>query len=107
MGTEGGVKSPSYCNVTTNDPKNSQAHRPSFELPLHLRDQYLQEEMDINKDSNMDVESSHPKETRAWILDKCIPPAPVAPRYVIKTTRIGEHTQFMRDHALIGKILGL
>ena len=27
--------------------------------------------------------------------------------YIIKTTRIGEHMQFMRDHALIGKFLGL
>jgi hypothetical protein len=31
----------------------------------------------------------------------------VAPRYVIKTTKIGENMQFMRDHALIGKFLGL
>jgi hypothetical protein len=63
--------------------------------------------MDIRKESNTDVESLHPKEARVWTLGKCIPQAPVAPRYVIKTTRIGEHTQFMRDHALIGKFLGL
>jgi hypothetical protein len=63
--------------------------------------------MDISKESNMDVESSHPKEAQVWIPGKCIPQAPVAPRYVIKTTRIGEHTQFMRDHALIGKFLSL
>jgi hypothetical protein len=59
--------------------------------------------MDVSKETNMDAESSHPKETRIWIPDKCIPQAP---KYTIKTTRIGEHTQFMRDHALIGKFLG-
>jgi hypothetical protein len=35
------------------------------------------------------------------------PPGTVAPKYVIKSTRVGEHTQFMKDHALIGKFLGL
>jgi hypothetical protein len=55
----------------------------------------------------MDAESSHPKVARVWIPKKCIPQAPVAPKYVIKSTRIGEHTQFMRDHALIEKFLGL
>jgi hypothetical protein len=29
------------------------------------------------------------------------------PRYLISSTRVGEHTQFMREHALIGKFLGL
>jgi hypothetical protein len=38
---------------------------------------------------------------------KCIPQAPIVPQYVIKSNIIGEHTQFMRDHALIGKFLGL
>jgi hypothetical protein len=101
------VKAPSYRNAATNDPENSRAHRPSFEPPLHMREQYLQEEMDGSKESNMDAESSHPKEAWVWIPEKCIPQALVAPRYIIKTTRIGEHTQFMRDHALIGKFLGL
>jgi hypothetical protein len=30
-----------------------------------------------------------------------------APRYHISSTRVGEHTQFMQEHALIGKFLGL
>jgi hypothetical protein len=74
---------------------------------LHLREQYLQEETNGIKGTNTDVESSHPREAWVWILGKCIPKAPIAPRYIIKTTRIGEHSQFMRDHALIGKFLGL
>ena len=36
MGTKGGVKTPSYCNATTNDPENARAHRPSFAPPLHM-----------------------------------------------------------------------
>jgi hypothetical protein len=51
--------------------------------------------MDISKESNTDVDSSHPKEAWYWIPGRCIPQAPVAPRHIIKTTRIGEHTQFM------------
>ena len=57
----------------------------------------------------MEVEAkmSHPKETRTWELGKCIPQATKAPRYMINSTRVGEHTEFMKDHALIEKILGL
>jgi hypothetical protein len=29
------------------------------------------------------------------------------PRYVINSTRVVEHTKFMKEHALIGKFLGL
>jgi hypothetical protein len=51
------------------------------------------------------VESSHPKVTHVWEPGKCIPQASVAPRYVVNSTRVGEHTQFMKDHALIEKNL--
>jgi hypothetical protein len=67
----------------------------------------MQEDMDIRNESNTDVESSHPKSSQAWIPEKCIPRALVVPMYVIKTSRIGENTQFKRDHALIGKFLGV
>jgi hypothetical protein len=70
-------------------------------------EQYLQEETHGGTGTNMDVETSHPKEARAWILGKHISQAPNVPRYVIRSNKIGEHTQFMRDHALIGKFLGL
>jgi hypothetical protein len=57
----------------------------------------------------MEVEpnTSHPKESHGWELGKCIPQPDKPPRYTIKSTRVGEHTQFMREHSLIGKILGL
>jgi hypothetical protein len=55
----------------------------------------------------MDAESSLPKDSRISISRKCIPEAPIVPKYVIKSTRVGEHTQLMRDYALIGKFLGL
>jgi hypothetical protein len=48
--------------------------------------------MDGRKESNMDAESSHTKLARGWIPKKCILQALVVPRYIIKTTRIGEHT---------------
>jgi hypothetical protein len=57
----------------------------------------------------MDVEEgpSHPKEPRGWEKGKCIPQSKKTPRYLISSTRVGEHTQFMHEHALIGKVLGL
>jgi hypothetical protein len=55
----------------------------------------------------MEVELSHPKASRNWEPMKCIPHAPTTPKYVVKYTRVGEHTQFMKDHALFGKFLGL
>jgi hypothetical protein len=101
------VKTPSYRNVVANDPENSHARPLSFEPPLHLSEQYLEEYTDGGKGENMEAKFSHPKSAQVWIPKKCIPQALVAPRYVIKTTRIGEQTHFMRDHALIGKFLGL
>jgi hypothetical protein len=57
----------------------------------------------------MDVEpsTSHPKASRGWEPGKCIPQSDKPPRYLISSTRVGEHTQFMREHALIDKFLGL
>jgi hypothetical protein len=56
------VKTPFHHNVVANDPENSCAHRLPFELPLQLREQYLQEETDGIKGTDMDTESSHLKE---------------------------------------------
>jgi hypothetical protein len=81
--------------------------RPSFEPPQHLREKFLQDEMNNNTGTNMDAETSHPKVARAWLPGKCIPQTQTTPRYIIKRNKIGEHTQFMSDHALIGKFLGL
>jgi hypothetical protein len=57
----------------------------------------------------MEVEAStsHPKASRNWEPGKCIPQTDKPPQYVINSTRVGEHTQFMKEHALIGKFLGL
>ena len=55
----------------------------------------------------MDANTSCPKALRGWEPDKCIPQMDKAPRYLISSTRVGEHTQFMQEHALIEKKLGL
>jgi len=78
-----------------------------FEPPPHLHDKFIQDEQGLEKGTSMEEESSHPKEYRNWVPRKCIPQAPTTPKYVIKYTRVGEHTQFMKDHALIGNFLGL
>jgi hypothetical protein len=55
----------------------------------------------------VEVRTSHPKESRSWEPGKCIPQTDKPPRYVINSTRVGEHTQFMKKNALIVKLLGL
>jgi hypothetical protein len=67
---------------------------------LHLREQHLQEETYGREGERMDEKSSHPKVTRVWMPGKCIPQALEAPKYFIKSTRIGDHTSFVRYHAL-------
>jgi len=98
MATKEGEDAPSYRNITVNDLHNAHARRPSFEP---------QDEMNNNTGTNMDAETSHPKVARAWLPGKCIPQTQTTPRYIIKRNKIGEHTQFMSDHALIGKFLGI
>jgi hypothetical protein len=51
--------------------------------------------------------SSQAKPHKGWEPGKCIPQLEKAPRYLIKSNRVGEHTEFMKEHALIGKFLGL
>jgi hypothetical protein len=55
----------------------------------------------------IEAEPSHPKVARAWEPGKCLPQAPTAPRYVVRSERVGEQTQYMKNLVLIGKFMGL
>jgi hypothetical protein len=55
----------------------------------------------------MEAITSHPKASHGWEPGKCIPQMEKPSRYIISSTRVGEHTQFMQEHALIRKFLGL
>jgi hypothetical protein len=81
--------------------------RPSFESPPHLREQIMQDEQQSGKAMEVEAVMSHPKETQTWEPGKCIPQMTNAQRYVINLARVGENTQFMRDHTLLGIFLGL
>jgi hypothetical protein len=61
------------------------------------------------KDREMEIDSMKEKAPAStpWLLGKCIPQAPQAPKYLISTLRIEEQKQYMRDYALVGKFLGL
>jgi hypothetical protein len=107
MNTEEGGKPPSYNNITANDRSGTREKCPSFEPPLQLRDQLLAREQGLRKEMEMEASTSHPKAPRGWEPGKCIPQMDKTSRYLISSTRVGEHTQFMREHALIGKFLGL
>jgi hypothetical protein len=72
-----------------------------------LRDQLLAREQGLRKEMDVEPSTSHPKASHGWEPGKCIPQSEKPPRYLISSTRVGEHTQFMREHALIGKFLGL
>jgi hypothetical protein len=75
MSSEGGVKTPSYRNVTANEMDGARARRMPFEPLSHLCEQFLQDEQGQENETGMDVESSHPKSSRIWVPGKCIPQA--------------------------------
>jgi hypothetical protein len=107
MGAEEGGKPPSYRNVAANEKPGTRIIRPTFEPPPQVREQLLAREQSLKADMETDAGTSQPKTPRSWEPGKCIPQMEKPPRYLISSTRVGEHTQFMREHALIGKFLGL
>jgi hypothetical protein len=61
------------------------------------------------KGEEMEIDSGNTqtKEAQPWASEKCIPRASLAPKYIISSPRIKEHKQYMRDYALVDKVLGL
>jgi len=106
MVVEEGEKDPSHRNVSSNRPPRSLISQLPFNPLPHLLDHILQKELQMEREMEVEVESSHPKVTFVSQLGKCIPQVSTTPRYVVNLTKVGEHTQFMKDHALIGKFLG-
>jgi hypothetical protein len=102
-----GVQAPSYNNVVANKQQGGKSSRPVFESPPHIREQLLRDEQRSGKEMDVEADTSHPKVNRMWEPGKCIPQTNSTPRYVIISTRIGENAQFMKEHELIGKNLGL
>jgi hypothetical protein len=106
---EGETMGISYSQSTANGNPAGGSKRSTFEPPPDLRSKLLVE--GTFKDREMDIDSD--KETvptttsTPWMLGKCIPQVPQAPKYVINSPRIEEQKQYMRDHALVGKLLGL
>jgi hypothetical protein len=72
-----------------------------------LREKLLTREQGLRKAMDVEPSTSHPKASHGWEPGKCIPQSEKPPRYLISSTRVGEHTQFMREHTLIDKFLGL
>jgi hypothetical protein len=107
MDTGEGVKTPSYNNVVANEvPGAGESGHPLSRRHIS-ESKFMQEEQRFGKAMDVEAETSHPKVTRIWELGKCIPQSTTAPRYVINSARVGENTQFMKEHALIGKFMGL
>jgi hypothetical protein len=99
----------SYSQVTANADPAIKWRRPTFETPQEMRAQLLVEGTFKDRDTDMDAakEDNPANASAPWIPGKCIPQAPKAPKYVINSPRIEEQKQYMQDHALIGKFLGL
>jgi hypothetical protein len=93
--------------MAANDRSGLRAKRPAFEPPAHLKEQLFAQERSSNKDLESESSTSRPQTSKNWLPGKCIPQMEKPPLYRITSTRVGEHTQFMMDHALIGKFLGL
>jgi hypothetical protein len=108
MEAEGGVpQAPSYSSVTAKEHGSHHSKRPTFELPPDMQRILWEEEMLKEKPMDIDPASSNNKTNCTWEPGKCILQASTAPKYNIISPRIEEQKQYMRDFALIGKLLGL
>jgi hypothetical protein len=107
--TEGEPQGASYSHVTANDEATERLKRPTFETPPNLCAELLED--GIYKDREMEIdpekEKTPSRASTPWLPGKCIPQAPQAPKYVVSSPRIEVQKQYMRDHALVGKFLGL
>ena len=99
--------SASYSRVTANDNLSEGMKRPTFESPPDLREKLLMEGSFKDREMEIDPTKEKAPASTPWLLGKCIPQAPQAPKYLISTLRIEEQKQYMRDYALVGKFLGL
>jgi hypothetical protein len=106
---EGGPNGASYSQATANGSSGEGFKRPTFEPPPDLRSKLLTEGTFKDREMDIDPENAAIPATVStpWIPGKCIPQAPQAPKYIINSPRIEEQKQYMRDHALVGKFLGL
>jgi hypothetical protein len=106
---EGASTGVSYSQATTNENLAAGVKRPTFEPPPDMRSKLLAE--GTFKDREMDIdpvkETGPANASVPWMPGKCIPQAPQAPKYIIRSPRIEEQKQYMRDYALVGKFLGL
>jgi hypothetical protein len=93
--------------VVVNEQSRVNISRPTFDSSPHLREKPLQEEHIISKEMEVGVDPSHPKVTHIWELGKCMLQTNSTPRDLISLDRVGENTQFMKEHMLIGKCQGL
>jgi hypothetical protein len=108
METEGGGPlAPSYSFVTAKEHDSTHFKRPTFQLPAGMQQIIWEEEMPKEKSMKIDPEANHPKTAHTWEPGKCISQAPITLKYIIISPRIEDQKQYMRDFALIGKILGL
>jgi hypothetical protein len=108
MEAEGGAPSaPSYNTVTGKEHGSNHTKRPTFELPDDMQKLIWEDEMSKEKPMDIDPETSQPRSKRTWEPGKCIPQAPIAPKYTISSPRMEDQKQYMHDFALIDKFLGL
>jgi hypothetical protein len=103
----GGPSAPSYSTVTGKEHDSNHFKRPTFELPDDMQKLIWEDEMPKEKPMDIDPETSQPRTKRTWEPKKCIPQAPIAPKYTIISPRMEDQKQYMRDFSLIGKFLGL
>lgn len=85
---EGGAFGPSYSSIIALELGIKHFKRSPFELPAEMKNILWEDDLPKEKPMEIDPETNHPKTARTWELGKCIPQAPVAPKYTINFPRI-------------------
>jgi hypothetical protein len=87
---EGGSRGAAYSQVVAQENSSGGFRRSSFEPPPDLRSHFFFEGAAKGKEMEIDTGLVQAKVVRPWEPRKCIPRAPLAPKYVIITPRIEE-----------------
>jgi hypothetical protein len=89
MEVEGGEPpAPSYNTVTGKEHSFNHSKRPTFELPAGMQKLIWEDEMPKEKPMDIDLKTSQPRSQCTWEPRKCIPQAPIAPKYTINSPRM-------------------
>jgi hypothetical protein len=92
-----GCKEPHTVRAILQETKGGNSRRPTFEPPLIYGIKFSLKESPTENPWRLILNLLKGKKLDLGNLDKCLPQAPLVPKYVINTPRIEDQKQHMSD----------